>query len=212
MKYDEDELVKILPKAIKSSASKDEWRDQPSWWGKGDGDLESSNASTTDDENLISGILQYGFGGFDKMVRQEEIFLKCTSTPKSRSSPFDRLSAQHRLDCLTRELGAIDDTQVHKKRCESLTTEKNRNTSQRNYSEGKQSSSMCTHASSVQAGIDAFFMPTKESAVIDCDDDSSIEVIVDVDDDDEDNDNSGEKRKTSIEISEGSPSKKKTKK
>ena len=111
LKYDEGELVKALPKAIKSSASKDEWLDQPSWWGKGDGDLESSNASTTDDENLISGILQYGFGGFDKMVRQEEIFLKCTSTPKSRSSPFNRLSAQHRLDCLTRELGAIDDTQ-----------------------------------------------------------------------------------------------------
>ena len=64
----------------------------------------------------------------------------------------------------------------------------------------------------MQVGIDAFFIPTKKSAVIDCDDDSSIEVIGDVDVDDEDNDNSGEKRKTSIEISEGSPSKKKTKK
>jgi len=209
LKYDEDELVKILPKAIKSSASKDEWLDQPSWWGKGDGDLESSNASKTDDENLISGILQYGFGGFDEMVRQEERFSKCTSTPKTRSSPFDRLSAQHRLDCLTRELGAIDDTQETMR---IINDRKNRNTSQRNDSEGKQSSSTGTHASSVQVGIDAFFMPTKKSAVIDCDDDSSIEVIADVDVDDEDNDNSGEKRKTVIEISEGSPSKKKTKK
>jgi hypothetical protein len=52
----------MLPRALKyCDANEREWEDRPSWWGNGD-------VRSGDDQSLIWGILEYGYGGFDEMV------------------------------------------------------------------------------------------------------------------------------------------------
>jgi hypothetical protein len=98
LKYSEDELMnKMLPKAVKKCDShKNEWANRPFWW----------NAKDKDDERLVSGILTYGYGGFDAMVKKDTRF---SSVAMKKNSHFDRFTAQMRLDSLTRELSSIDD-------------------------------------------------------------------------------------------------------
>ena len=163
LKYEEDALFKMLPKAVKMcDANEGEWEDRPSWWDN------AHDGSTTDDESLIAGILQYGYGGFDEMVRQDERFADI-SLVSSEDTHFDRLSAQKRLDCLTRELGAIDD----KTESIRLVNERKQNPSVARLENGTRPLSS---ANAVQVGIDAFFMP-KKVTIEEISDDSSIEVV-----------------------------------
>lgn len=160
LKYDEDDFFgNMLQKALRyCDSTENEWEARPSWWGDDD------NSPAADDESLICGILQFGYGGFDEMVRQDEHFSEhddCSSYEK-----FDRWSAQKRLDCITRELGAIDDT------AESI----------RLLNERKHNSVIngkgAENKISVQVGIDAFFVPKKgKGAPDENSDDSSIEII-----------------------------------
>jgi hypothetical protein len=188
LKYNEDEFFnKMLPRALRyCDANEKEWEDKPSWWG------DDQNSPTGDDESLICGILQYGYGGFDEMTRQDERFSEYSNTA-SGDEHFDRWSAQKRLDCVTRELGAIDDTSESMR----LLNERKHNSAM-----GRKDSSDTNYSSnSVQVGIDAFFAPKKETAapVENSDDDSSIEVV----------EVSSEKRKSSgTTCSIGSPEKK----
>lgn len=98
LKYSEEEFMnKMLPKAVKRCDSyKNEWADRPSWW----------STKHKDDERLVSGILTYGYGGFDVMINKDNRF---SSTKVKNHSYFDRFTAQVRLDTVTRELSSIDD-------------------------------------------------------------------------------------------------------
>jgi len=156
LKYEGDVFSKMLSKAGKKCDTNDtDWEDRPSWW------CGESDSSTSDDENLICGILQYGYGGFDEMARLDDRFSE-SSLEVEGDIRFDRLSAQVRLDCLTRELSAIDDT------AESLRLIKSR---KENPQMGRVNAGV---VQSTQVGIDVFFMPKGD---VSGGDDSSVEII-----------------------------------
>jgi len=157
LKYEGDLFSKMLAKAAKKcDANESDWEDRPSWW------CNEPDMPTKDDENLICGILQYGYGGFDEMVSLDERFLDYELEAEG-DVRFDRLSAQARLDCLTRELSAIDDT------AESLRLINSR---KQNSHMGRVNSGT---AYSTQVGIDAFFVPKKDA--YSSDDSSVVEII-----------------------------------
>lgn len=166
LKYNEEEFfVKMLPKALKVCDAKGkEWEQRPTWWGDDEG------SPTGDDESLICGILQYGYGGFDEMVRQDERFSQYSSSDEK----IDRTAGQTRLDSITRELGAIDDTSEALR----LLDERKHNPASVTNENGDKNHL----ANSVQVGIDAFFVPKinrkkRASAVADSDDDRSVEIV-----------------------------------
>ena len=165
LKYDEAEFfTRMLPRALKyCDANEREWEDRPSWWG-------NSHVRSDDDQSLIWGILEYGYGGFDEMIRQDERFAKFASKG-SKTEIFDRWAAQKRLDRLTRELSAIDDTTESMR----LLNERKNGTSLSR----KENSDKSQPVNTVQVGIDAFFAPKAEhvKANGNIDDDSSVEIV-----------------------------------
>lgn len=170
LKYEGDIFSKMLAKAsTKCDANVSEWEDRPSWW------CDEPNTPTNDDENLICGILQYGYGGFDEMVKLDERFRDYGLEGRG-GARFDRFSAQARLDCLTRELSAIDDT------AESLRLINNR---RQNPQMGRMNIGT---AYTTQVGIDAFFVPKIDE---NSSNDSSVEIVETLP--------FGEKRKVHIE-------------
>lgn len=168
VKYEEKEIhEKMLPKALKNcdANGNEEWIDRPSWWGN------DPNSPLADDKSLIWGILQYGYGGFDEMIRMDERFSEfCTKETGVADTQFDRLSAQQRLNCLTREIGAIDDTLESMR----LINERKQNPSVGRIENNMKNSS----ANAVQVGIDAFFAPQKKAEIVEImSDDNSVEVV-----------------------------------
>ena len=88
----------MIPRAIKScDANGHEWEERPSWWG------DDEDKPAGDDQSLIYGVLQFGYGGFDEIVRQSDRF------DEMGDARFDRLCAQKRLYSITRELQSIND-------------------------------------------------------------------------------------------------------
>jgi hypothetical protein len=138
LKYKEDDLSSMIVKAMKKCAKNgNHWNEEPDWWGC------DERYPQIDDSTLLSGILQYGYGGFDEMVNQNRRFRVHTAAKSEKSSTLDRYSAQRRIDMLTRELSVIDDGN------ESLQLLREAKTC------------MSTTAGTRQVGIDSFFAPKK---------------------------------------------------
>eukprot|EP00559_Dactyliosolen_fragilissimus_P007770 CAMPEP_0184861966 /NCGR_PEP_ID=MMETSP0580-20130426/6527_1 /TAXON_ID=1118495 /ORGANISM="Dactyliosolen fragilissimus" /LENGTH=2276 /DNA_ID=CAMNT_0027359649 /DNA_START=192 /DNA_END=7022 /DNA_ORIENTATION=- len=114
-KCNDDSVNKLVVKAVKNLQNNgDCWERQPKWW--------VSNESCQDDVDLLLGLLRYGYGGFDEMLRQTSNFhyrefesneiMKKNSTnrgEKQYPSNFTRSSVQERVNQLTRELSSMDD-------------------------------------------------------------------------------------------------------
>jgi len=174
-----------MPHAVTlSESSGDEW-DRPSWWIC-NADKIGTPMPCPDDMDLLSGILDYGYSGFDEMIRQTEtFFLRCQGKERKKQSKslFTRASVQQRVNHLTRELHELEDSiDVHRlmndRKGVAPTTKKD--------------------SGSVQKGINAFFVAKggtgiPESPTPSNDDDDDVEVI-EIDDEDVESSNGGVKR------------------
>jgi hypothetical protein len=132
LKYNEDIFFKdMLPRVVKMCDSdKKQWEGRPSWWC----------SKQNDDARLISGVLLYGYGGFEAVVSMD---IRFSSLSLDSNVRFDRLVAQERLDALTRELSGVDD------RLQSRLMRERQQKERKNRSLNK------------QVGIDVFFHPRK---------------------------------------------------
>lgn len=190
LKYKKDDLVVMTEKAVKKCKKNGSfWEEEPEWW------VSDEKHPASDDMNLLSGILQYGYGGFEEMVNQNRRYSVHAAVKTEESLPFDRFSAQRRIDMLTRELGNIDDAN------ESLQLLREAKTS------------MSNAAATRQIGIDSFFAPKKvqveEKSKNECDERKLIEDSPEDDDIIEIIEINPAKRKAEALLS--SPSEKKTK-
>ncbi len=100
----------LVPKVLKqSSFMSTEWEDRPSWWNNVRGE---SNCSCQDDLDLLVGILDYGYGGFGSMLDQDYSFCsQLNEGPEEELKAFTRAAVQSRINHLTRELHALDDSE-----------------------------------------------------------------------------------------------------
>ena len=100
----------LIPKVLKqSSFTQTEWEDCPTWWNAQN--AEESSCSCQDDLDLLVGILDYGYGGFDSMLQHDYSFCKRWASESGESTPLTRSTAQVRINHLTRELHGLDDTE-----------------------------------------------------------------------------------------------------
>lgn len=68
---------RIAHAVMLSESCGDEWDYRPSWWICNAGKV-GAPMPCPDDMDLLSGILDYGYSGFDEMIRQTETFrLRC---------------------------------------------------------------------------------------------------------------------------------------
>ena len=113
IKHETDRLSsELIPKAFKQSTfSNSDWEERPSWWNSVDN--KSTLSDCQDDLDLLVGILDYGYGGFDCMLKHDFPFcIRLKAEEKEDSRPLTRASVQARVNHLTRELHAIDDSEV----------------------------------------------------------------------------------------------------
>lgn len=103
--------TELIPNATKqSSFAHTQWEDCPTWWNKAKND--DDGCSRQDDLDLLIGILDYGYGGFDSLLQHDYSFCKRLSSEENEgSSSLTRATVQVRVNHLTRELHAIDDTE-----------------------------------------------------------------------------------------------------
>ena len=103
--------AELIPKVSRqSSFTMSDWEDRPAWWNSGM--MEGSSCNCRDDLDLLVGILDYGYGGFDSMLQQDYSFCKHLAAEGNGSSTaFTRSTVQVRINHLTRELHGIDDTE-----------------------------------------------------------------------------------------------------
>jgi hypothetical protein len=102
--------TELIPKVLKqSSFNAVEWEESPTWWNV-DMDEESSSYCQ-DDIDLLAGILHYGYGGFDSLLHHDYSFCRRLSAEGNESSTFTRSTVQVRINNLTRELHAIDESE-----------------------------------------------------------------------------------------------------
>lgn len=96
----------LLPRVLsQSSFVATEWDNCPSWWNENT--VEGSCCYCQDDFDLLSGILDYGYGGFDALLLHNYSFCRrLASGGEEESSAFTRSTAQVRINHLTRELHA----------------------------------------------------------------------------------------------------------
>lgn len=100
--------TELIPKVLKkSSFAATEWEDRPSWWNAS----KDEDCSCQDDLDLLIGILDYGYGGFDSLLQHEYSFSQRLAADDEEAKKFTRSSAQVRINHLTRELHAIDETE-----------------------------------------------------------------------------------------------------
>mmetsp|Transcript_30586 Transcript_30586/g.60500 ORF Transcript_30586/g.60500 Transcript_30586/m.60500 type:complete len:1074 (+) Transcript_30586:236-3457(+) len=96
----------MMRKAVKNSRNNDDkWPHQPAWWVTG------KNLPIQDDCDLILGISQHGYSGFRHLMNAPESGLG--KKEKNAPDTIPKLTAsatQLRVNQLTRELSAIDDT------------------------------------------------------------------------------------------------------
>eukprot|EP00984_Skeletonema_dohrnii_P000282 scaffold91_cov114-Skeletonema_dohrnii-CCMP3373.AAC.4 len=100
----------LVPKVLKqSSFLSTAWEDRPSWWNNVRGE---SHSSCQDDVDLLAAILDYGYGGFDSMLDADYSFnSKLSKAPEEDTKAFTRAAVQCRINHLTRELHALDDSE-----------------------------------------------------------------------------------------------------
>jgi hypothetical protein len=150
--------------------------------------------SVPDDADLLNGILDYGYSGFDEMIKINTSFQKRCEQSEGDGDIFTRATVQDRINHLTRELHELDGaTNV-----------------QQLLSERKAAAS-AKKESSVQSGINSFFVakgktttPKKKSG-----NDNSCNGGADIIEIDDDNDSNGSGLKRSADSSSvNSPEKK----
>jgi hypothetical protein len=90
----------LIPQALKQSTT--EWEDRPEWWTK------------ENDYDLLTGILDYGYSGFDQMLNSDFSFCsKLNEDADEEPHSFTRAVAQARVNQLTRDLHSIDDNEEY---------------------------------------------------------------------------------------------------
>jgi hypothetical protein len=167
-KYGEKKLLNMVSKAVKAvKRSGDVWEDEPVWWGK------NVTPVSQDDFDLLAGVLKFGYGGFDQMVKDNERFCQLGGNNSSHDRLY-RSSGQHRVNSLTRELSAIDDSEETLR----LMNERKKKTATSKQSTKSNKDTKNSSGYTRQVGIDAFFAPTKSAAPIEeISDDSEIAVL-----------------------------------
>jgi len=102
-----EEFSTMLSKAVKSveRQGSNTWKTRPKWW-----------KPESDDHELVEGLLQFGYGGFDEIITNSSFCSKIEKEELSQDeygeavpSEFTRLSAQHRIDNVIKELNNLDD-------------------------------------------------------------------------------------------------------
>ncbi len=99
--------TELIPRVLnQSSFVMTEWEECPPWWNtvtSGD-----RNCPCQDDYDLLCGILDYGYGGFDSLLQHDYSFCRRLAAEGDEESinAFSRSSAQIRINHLTRELHA----------------------------------------------------------------------------------------------------------
>ncbi len=163
-KHGEKKLLNMVSKAVKAvKRSGDVWEDTPVWWG------ENIDPASQDDFHLLSGVLRFGYGGFDQMVKDNERFCQLGG-PNSPQDRLYRSSGQQRVNSLTRELSKIDDSE------ESMRLLRKQAASKQSKVISKDMKN--SSGNTIQVGIDAFFAPTKSAAPAEeSSDDSEIAVL-----------------------------------
>lgn len=146
-----DELIPQVLK--KSSFAHTEWEDCPSWWN-GDGD--DGGRSCNHDFELLEGILDYGYGGFDSLLAHNYSFCRLLAAGGSDDKALTRAIVQVRINHLTRELHAINETEDMMKLVEKS---KRKGDASEKSSDGKAKKAK---TGSIQSGIQAFFKKKKE--------------------------------------------------
>eukprot|EP00584_Thalassiosira_punctigera_P005019 CAMPEP_0172532664 /NCGR_PEP_ID=MMETSP1067-20121228/5630_1 /TAXON_ID=265564 ORGANISM="Thalassiosira punctigera, Strain Tpunct2005C2" /NCGR_SAMPLE_ID=MMETSP1067 /ASSEMBLY_ACC=CAM_ASM_000444 /LENGTH=2277 /DNA_ID=CAMNT_0013317209 /DNA_START=169 /DNA_END=7002 /DNA_ORIENTATION=+ len=145
----------LIPKALKqSSFAMTDWDDCPAWWNelKEDG----NTCDCCDDLDLLVGILDYGYGGFDSMLQHDYSFCKrLTAKDCEDSNALTRATAQVRINHLTRELHAINETEEMMKLVEK-TKRKGESEKPCNGKVKKAKNA------SIQSGLQAFFKHKKK--------------------------------------------------
>jgi len=156
VKYSTRELNTMLSKATKIS-----------YGCEGGNDVESSGNY---DQILLSGMIRYGFGGFDEMIKQPES--SCLLLDGGGDVEcLTRKSAQQRLNHLTRELSALDDTSDSIK----LLNDRKRNRTNTGLDVNGEGLSKLS-PSRIQVGINTFFrQPQKDKEVVVLSDDAASE-------------------------------------
>ncbi len=102
----------LIPKVLKqSSFNATEWEESPTWWNAVTDD--ESGCHCQDDIDLLVGILQYGYGGFDSLLHHDYSFCRRLSDEGNEGLNiiFSRSTVQVRINSLTRELHAIDESE-----------------------------------------------------------------------------------------------------
>lgn len=107
-------LVENMPRANRViNNANDVWRWRPHWWGKTDSE------SFKNDVELLCGILNFGYSGFDIMIQHYPEFQNHATQIQTKAIPtsdvngnrtiFSRHTVQPRINQLTRELSAMED-------------------------------------------------------------------------------------------------------
>ena len=103
--------TELIAKILKqSSFAMTEWEARPLWWNEAP--YEENNCECQDDIDLLAGILDYGYGGFDSLLMHEYPFCqRLMAEGNEETKTFTRSAAQVRINHLTRELHAIIETE-----------------------------------------------------------------------------------------------------
>lgn len=151
----------LVPKVLKqSSFMSTEWEDRPSWWNKSQGE---SISACQDDVDLLVGILDFGYGGFDSMVDHDYSFCsKLSEGTEEDKKTFTRAAVQSRINHLTRELHALDDSEemmnlVKKKQAK-------RKSGEVEAPSAKGPTKKKKSGGGIQSGLKAFFQKTTPAA------------------------------------------------
>ena len=96
--------TELIPRVLsQSSFVMTEWEECPPWWNADTSG--ESNCNCQDDYDLLCGILDYGYGGFDSLLQHDFSFCRRLAAEGDEES-ITRSSAQVRINHLTRELHA----------------------------------------------------------------------------------------------------------
>mmetsp|Transcript_4365 Transcript_4365/g.9822 ORF Transcript_4365/g.9822 Transcript_4365/m.9822 type:complete len:280 (+) Transcript_4365:3564-4403(+) len=141
----------ILPQVLKSNTfAMTEWEDQPSWWNEPlREDPTAQSCTCKSDMELLGAILDYGYGGYDSMAKQDYGFAQKARTDESVS--FTRAAVQARVNHLTRELHEV----IEREHIRSLMGKKRPSPSKTN--PVKKQKHKSNTSGGIQAGLQAFF-------------------------------------------------------
>lgn len=99
----------LIPKVLKqSSFAMTNWDERPAWWNTAETDGDCCDGRH--DFELLEAILDYGYGGFDSLLQHNYSFCKQLAG-EGKDETLTRAIVQVRINHLTRELHAIDETE-----------------------------------------------------------------------------------------------------